>query len=200
MSQQNAKPQGRETFPVYEQNPSTARAMQSMAPKSLPSMNGGKTMIVGADTGEVLGEGSVMFLENKIVDRQPFSKVYAGELGRLLGLPKSGRRVLEMVHAIISTKPGVDYVPLHPNVCEQFGETMSRRTFDRGVNELLAERLLYRSLVPHHYYVDVTVMFNGDRVVLAKVYTRERAQIEQQQQQMTLLEHDDMGDIEDTQS
>lgn len=142
-------------------------------------------MIVGSDSGEVLGEGSVMFLESKVVDRQPFSKVYAGELGRLLGLPKSGRRVLEMVHTIISTKPGVDYVPLHPNVVEKLGEDMSRRTFDRGVNELLAENLLYRSLVPHHYYVDVTVMFNGDRVVLAKVYERERR--EQTEQQLELI-------------
>ncbi len=180
MRQQNAKAVNRDDFEQFDRNPSTAKAMQSMSRRDVPLKNGERTMIVGSDSGDVLGDGSVMFLESKIVDRAPFSKVYAGQLSRMLGLPKSARRVLEMVHTIISSRVGVDFVPLHPSIVDDFGETMSRRTFDRGINELLAQNLIYRSRIPHNYFVDVTVMFNGNRVVLATVYERERLLSEQQ--------------------
>ncbi len=180
MSQQNAKPPARDDFDLFDRNPSTGKAMASMTKKNVATRRGERTMIVGEQSGEVLSEGSVMFLESKVVDRAPFSKVYAGQLSRMLGLPKSARRLLEIVHTIISSQPGVDFVPLHPSIVEEFGETMSRRTFDRGINELLAENLIYRSRIPHNYFVDVTVMFNGDRVVLATVYERERTAAEKQ--------------------
>lgn len=178
--------------PEFIENPSVPRAAQSISTGSRPRLRGaGRQLIVGKASGEVIAEGELMIHEEHQVDRQAFTKVYAGEIGDMLKMPAAGRRVLAVVFELTSMSPRRDNLALHHNLCARLGEPMSRRTFNRGIADLLDAKLIYRTPVPHHYFIDVTRFFNGDRLHLVKTW-----QVRMATQQQAALEFDDVIDGE----
>lgn len=62
-------------------------------------------MIVNPGTGELLGTGSVAYMEQESVDPTRFVKLYLEGIRQVVGLSKTGLRVFEMVYAQVQASP-----------------------------------------------------------------------------------------------
>lgn len=159
--------------PIYEANPSLSNAFPVRIKASKPSKMGGAYM-VAPGTGEVVGRGAFAFVEEKEVDSEEFVKIYLAGIRQYGELSKAGALLFEFVYKEISGKNSKDKdtVTLNFLLAQRWKEDLSRRTYERGMNELLEKGFLYRSLAADMYFVNVRFMFNGDRMVLVQSYRR----------------------------
>jgi DNA-binding SARP family transcriptional activator len=82
--------------------------------------------------------------------------------------------IFEFVYKEISGRAGKDKdtVTLNYYLAQKWKPDLSRRTYERGINDLLERDFLFRSVVADVYFVNVRYMFNGDRMVVMSVYRR----------------------------
>jgi hypothetical protein len=89
----------RRGHPVYDRNPSVPQP-SSLASRRKPVRisNGNRLMIVGRDTGEIMGEGHAAFFEMKEVDETQFVKLYLAGIKQTTKLTAAGLKVFELVY------------------------------------------------------------------------------------------------------
>lgn len=134
----------------------------------------GSALMITPDTGQVLSEGCLGFIEEKEVDTATFVKVYLAGIKQYAQLSKAGAAIFEIVYKEISGLSGKDKdtVEINYYVAQEHITSLAKRTFERGLNELLSKEFLYRSVITDKYFVNVNFMFNGDRMVVVKAYRR----------------------------
>jgi hypothetical protein len=159
--------------PIYEVNPSLSDPFPVRIKSSKPSSLGGAYM-VAPGTGEIIGRGAFGFIEEQEVDSEQFVKIYLAGIRQYGELSKAGALLFEFVYKQISDRDSKDKdtVTLNFLLAQRWQNDLSRRTYERGMNELLEKGFLYRSLAADTYFVNVRFMFNGDRMVLAQSYRR----------------------------
>jgi hypothetical protein len=158
-------------FPIYDRNPSVP------APGGIPTRmkpvkiaNGNRAMIIGRDTGELLGDAQSAFFEMQAVDQGQFVKIYLEGIKNTAKLTKAGMQVFEIVYIQMRESPQTDKIELNLYLAKKFGIEISERTYQRGIRELLENDFLYRSPSADVFFVNITFMFNGNRITLAKTY------------------------------
>ena len=159
--------------PIYEVNPSLSEAFPVRIKTSKATKLSGAYM-VAPGSGEVISRGAFGFVEEKEVDSEQFVKIYLAGVRQYGELSKAGALLFEFVYKEISGRDSKDKdtVTLNFLLAQRWKEELSRRTYERGMNELLEKGFLYRSLAADMYFVNVRFMFNGDRMVLAQSYRR----------------------------
>lgn len=167
---------------LYETNPSISGGggvPVKITPRK-PSPMGGAFMIA-PDTGEVMAKGTFGFIEETEVDAEKFVKVYLDGIRQFGQLAKAGSTLFEIVYRELSGPNGRDKDTIMMNfyLAQRYLQDMSRRTYERGMNELLEKEFLYRSVVTDMYFVNVRYMFNGDRMVVVKAYRRKGSRSDQ---------------------
>lgn len=158
---------------IYEVNPSLSDAFPVRIKAAKASKLGGAYM-VAPGTGEVIGRGAFAFVEEKEVDSEEFVKIYLAGIRQYGELSKAGALLFEFVYKEISGRSSKDKdtVSLNYLLAQRWKADLSRRTYERGMNELLEKGFLYRSLAADMYFVNVRFMFNGDRMALVHSYRR----------------------------
>jgi hypothetical protein len=158
-------------FPIYDRNPSVP------TPNGLPIRmkpvkiaNGNRALIIGKDTGELLGDAHAAFFEMQAVDQGQFVKIYLAGIKNTAKLTKAGMQVFEMVYNQMRENPQTDKIELNVYLAKKFGMELSERTYQRGLRELLENEFLYRSPSADVFFVNIMYMFNGNRITLAKSY------------------------------
>ena len=177
-------------FPIYDRNPSIP------APGGIPTRkkpvkiaNGNRAMIIGKDTGEVLEDVRASFFEMQVVDQTQFVKIYLEGVKRTVKLTKAGLQVFEIVYNQMRENPQTDKIELNFYLAKKFGVDLSERTYQRGQRELLKLEFLYRSPSADVFFVNIQLMFNGNRIDLATTYyLKDRYQQEQTQGELQLEE------------
>jgi hypothetical protein len=131
--------------------------------------------MVAPGSGEVISRGAFGFVEEKEVDSEQFVKIYLAGVRQYGELSKAGALLFEFVYKEISGRDSKDKdtVTLNFLLAQRWKDDLSRRTYERGMNELLEKGFLYRSLAADMYFVNVRFMFNGDRMVLVQSYRRQ---------------------------
>ena len=159
---------------VYEANPSVAGGRFRTKITPARTAKGDKAYMIAPDTGEVIGEGTFGFVEEREIDSEQFVKVYLDGIKQYGQLSKAGATVFEFVYRTISGFSGKDKdtVTLSYLLANRWHPKLTRRTYERGMNELLDKEFLYRSLAADVYFVNVNFMFNGDRMVVVRQYRR----------------------------
>lgn len=159
---------------IYEANPSVAGGRFRTKITPMRTAAGDKAYMISPNTGEVIGEGTFGFVEEKELDTAQFVKVYLEGIKQYGQLSKAGASVFEVVYRTISGASGKDKdtVTLNYLLAQRWNGTLRRRTYERGMNELLDKEFLYRSLAADTYFVNVNFMFNGDRMVVVRQYRR----------------------------
>ena len=159
---------------LYEANPSVSegRFRTRLIPNR--TANGQRAYMIAPDTGAVIGEGTFGFVEEKEVDNEQFVKVYLEGIKQHAQLTKAGATVFEIVYHLLSGLAGKDKdtVAINHIVAQRLNADLTRRTYERGMNELLDKGFLFRSLMAETYFVNVNFMFNGDRMVVVRQYRR----------------------------
>jgi len=166
-------------FPIYDRNPSVP------SPNGLPTRmkpvkiaNGNRAMIIGKDTGELLGDAHAVFFEMQAVDRGQFVKMYLAGIKNTAKLTKAGMQVFEIVYNQVRENPQTDKIELNVYLAKKFGMEMSERTYQRGLRELLESEFLYRSPSADVFFININFMFNGNRVTLAQSYYLKEAGVQ----------------------
>src|SRR4051812_30557752 len=109
-------------FPIYDRNPSVP------TPNGLPVRthpvtiaNGNRAMIIGRDTGELLGDAHAAFFEMQEVDQGQFVKIYLEGIKSTARLTKAGLQVFEIVYNQMRRSPQTDKIELNPYLAKKFG-------------------------------------------------------------------------------
>jgi hypothetical protein len=159
---------------LYEANPSIAGGRFRTKITPARTATGQKAYMISPNTGEVIGEGTFGFVEERELDSEQFVKVYLEGIKQYGQLSKAGASVFEVVYRTISGASGKDKdtVTLSYFIAQRWNDKLTRRTYERGMNELLEKEFLYRSLAADTYFVNVNFMFNGDRMVVVRQYRR----------------------------
>ena len=157
----------------YETNPSVSGRF----PTRIVAQNKGRVgnaYMVAGQTGEVVGEGGFAFVEEKELDNESFVKVYLEGIKQYAQLSKSGATLFEFVYRSISGIAGKDKDTVGINywLVQKWMPNISKRTFERGLAELLEKSFLFRSVITDTFFINCRFLFNGDRLALVKVYRR----------------------------
>lgn len=173
--QEKPKPLTRRGHQVYRDNPSLADAFPARIQSSTTKMS--DAYMVAPGTGEVIAQGAFGFVQEKIVDSEEFVKIYLAGIRRYGELSKAGALLFEFVYREISGRAGKDRdtVLLNYVLAVEWNSSLSRRTYERGMSELLEKGFLFRSMAADMYFVNVRFMFNGNRMVLVESYRRRGA-------------------------
>lgn len=150
---------------VYETNPSVPKPDEIKKLKRVRLGDEQRGLIVNNGTGEIFGAGGAVVYEWEEVDKERFVKLYLAGLRQAAGLSKAGLSVFEMVYNELRNKPGEDTVLL-----SQKRSDMERRSYHRGLRELLQKEFLFRSPFPGMFFVNIRFMFNGDRLAFVNGY------------------------------
>lgn len=155
----------RKSLPEYTANPSIPIASQTakVGTKRVVNRAGDKCMIV-SEHGEVLAPAGLHEIVE--LDQTQFVKVFPGFVRAVKDLSKSAYRVFELVYSEVIANKDTDKVTLHHKAFQD----IPRATFERGITELLDKEILYKTVFPAQYYINITYMFNGNRLAYIKEY------------------------------
>lgn len=155
----------RKSLPEYRSNPSAPLASQSakIGVRRVVNRAGDKCMVV-SEHGEVIAPAGLH--EVVELDQTQFVKVFPGFVKTVKDLSKSASRVFELVYNEVLTNKDNDLITLHYKATTE----IPRATFERGITELLEKEVLYKSVFPAQYYINVTYMFNGNRLAYIQEY------------------------------
>jgi hypothetical protein len=157
-------------LPIYRVNPSIPPAKNGLATRHKRfQVPGGKaSVIVDNSTGEIKGIGGVGFWWQEEVDASRFVKLFLAGIKQAACLSKSGMQIFELVYNQMRENPGNDKIELSQYLAHDRG--LNERTFRRGLRELLEKEFLYRSTSDGVFFVNITYMFNGDRLAFVKTF------------------------------
>jgi hypothetical protein len=182
-------------FPLYETNPSVSNEI----PTRLKITDKGQTSslsMITPDTGELVANGALCFVEEKEVDSEEFVKLYHDGVRKMHELTKPGSMLFLYVYEEILGKNGInkDTVALNAYHIQKWRPDISARTYNRGLHELLEKKILYRSITRDIFFINIRFLFNGDRMGLVKLYRRRLNKINMPKliQNVLPLEGDDM--------
>jgi len=156
--------------PVYSENPSIPKKDGLSRPRKKQLGNEQRGLVINSNTGEVLGAGTAIMYEWEEVDSERFVKLFIGALTKATGMSKTGLAIFNVVYNQMRATPNSDRVLLSFYRASQEIKELNERTYRRGVRELLDRDILYRSAEDGVFFVDITCMFNGDRLAFVKAY------------------------------
>lgn len=161
----------KKTLPKYLTNPSLENMSVSTKNKKSFLNNGSKHLIIDEGTGEHVGHMGAVFIEEKTVDTEQFIKLFAAGVEQLADLSASGYRMFKLVYGLMLENPNTDKILIEYNdLCYLKKWEQSQRTFQRGISELLLKEIIYQSISPNLYFINVRLFYNGDRVSILKSY------------------------------
>lgn len=167
-------------LPVYRANPSVPEPSTISKRKKVHYGNEQKGFVLDSGSGEVLNVGGAGFYEFEEVDDTRFVKMFLRGIKQAANLTKSGLTVFEVVYNQVQAHPSTDEVKLSYFTAAEEVEGLTERTYQRGVRELLKKGFLFNSPVDGVYFVNITYMFNGDRLAFVKGYKRKGSSVQGQ--------------------
>lgn len=126
--------------------------------------------VVDKPTGNVSKQKILVLGEQKVVDKQEYSKVYLGELRRFFGLSKKALTLLDYIMENI--KYGEDRICIYyPDVKDKIG--MVKTTMYGCIKQMLTVNMIAKANTPGCYYINPAVMFKGERITIVIDYIRD---------------------------
>lgn len=181
----------KKSLPKYETNPSLENMPIHTKDKKTFLNNGSKHLIIDEGTGEHVGHMGAVFIEEKTVDTEQFIKLFAAGVEQLADLTAAGYRMFKLVYGLMLETPNTDKLLIEYNDLSYSKKwDQSLRTFQRGIAELLAKEIIYQSISPNLYFINVKLFYNGDRVSILKSY-KLRKDAEAEQDLLSVLEEEE---------
>ena len=141
--------------------------------KSATDANGNMvTTVLGKDPSLIKHVG-LFNITTKIVDPTPFLKIKANALNPYNNLSSAGLKVFGILMEKCTGIEGRDkteVVLAWEFLDEEMQNNVSRPTFNRGINDLIKAKFIAPSLVNNVFFVNPSMIYNGDSVVVATQY------------------------------
>lgn len=170
------------TAPKHDTNPFLAGLVVQTRHRSLTVARGTQLQ-----TADGTNEAMTTIAQVKLVDEEQFVKLYTSQLRSFFEISTTGFRVLSVVLQAIQTQAvGTDRVYLDFSDVAAFARSIdvrifSRKTYERGLAEMLTKGFLARTEKPNFYFFNPALFFNGDRARFVTEYRKAKANEQQAQ-------------------
>lgn len=141
-----------------------------------------KDVLINSETGEVTG--ATILHKYKEVDKEQFVKLFIGEVSALFDLTKPGLKVFGYLLQALPINRGEVYIHIQ-DLIEYCGYSHKNQVY-KGLGELIANNIVAMSNRPNVWYINPSIVFNGDRIAFVKEY---RLKVPELPKQLTLDEH-----------
>lgn len=180
----------------YKENPFLDSFTVTTRGKRISVSALGKTednILINQNTGEVLGTHVTSF---KQVDDAEFIKVFTANIALTFDLSQPGRKVFDMLlHVMQKQAISKDQIYLDDGVRQDFvmehGVKMATSTMYRGIDNLVERCIIARSTRTNIYFINPSLVFNGDRVAFTRVIERKKSVRDREEEQQELPINDD---------
>lgn len=121
-----------------------------------------------------LGEehGEAAFVRQVEVDEEEFTKLFRKNVGQISGLSTRGTKVF--LYICDNLKPGQTSVHFMQSKCLEHTGYKTKGNIFSGLAELLEASIIARSQEPSLYFINPAVLFNGNRITVAKTYIKKK--------------------------
>ena len=180
-------PKKRLGFSIYFENPFLDDTVIETKKKTLTVARG--TKLIAAD-GSIEEKFQSTIAQVKEVDEAQFVKIFTSNIAVMLDLNKAGAKVFfVLLHELQQATVGTDTVFISWQRIEKKLQQMktvdfSYQTFLRGLKELLEKKVLANSDEDGWYFINPSLLFNGDRVTFVTQYKKSKS-INQNQQRLS---------------
>lgn len=166
----SVKPHGIRASPTHTENPFLKNSEIEITGKK-------KRYTVAARGDTVLGpDGRVKAgIEHtivRVVDDAKFVKVFADGIAGIYDLKSPGTKVFRYLFDQVQLNPNLDRLYLYFMDAIEEPWTISKPVFFRGMAELLEKGFIARSANPSMFYLNPTMLWNGDRFRFVQEYQR----------------------------
>ncbi len=151
---------------LYEINPSlSSDLLVKRSIRQLDELSGDRREQL-EDTREILPN----LFSTEELDADRFVKFYLAGIRQYARLNRPGANLLEFVCDRLSQQNSQDKDTIYLNyiLASKWQPDLNRRTYSRGIAELLAKEFVFRSTITDLYFINVMFIFNGDRSILAQ--------------------------------
>jgi hypothetical protein len=136
-----------------------------------PKQKGGETslMLVDGLDNEI---GEAAFVRQVEVDEEEFTKLFRNGVATVSGLSTRGTKV--WLYICDNLKPGATSVHFMHSKCLEHTGYKTRGNILSGLAELLEASIIARSQESSLYFINPAIMFNGNRITVAKTYIKKQ--------------------------
>ncbi|MHA6860376.1 hypothetical protein [Ralstonia pseudosolanacearum] len=162
---------------VYSENPSIGQAIKNTRKGvKLHFNNADCQFTVYQHESEEMKSAAIDFVAKTFVDKDQFIKIYIHSLPVLAELKNSTKVLFQYVlmalhkgikqdSVYLSYEDYVDCVNQYPLMSR-----ISKATYFRCINELLENKVVFKSTKPNIFFVNIAYIFNGDRLTFIRQY------------------------------
>lgn len=157
----------------YKENPfleHTTELSVTGYKKIFSKSNKDMCLVINPDDGEAKPAG---FYFRQEVEQNEFVKLYSEGAAALLGLKSAGKKVFQLVYSQLYGREGKDKTEIVLNyemLSEEEQKLFSRRTFERGITELINAKFIAETYAATYYFINPAYIFNGNRLAVVKEY------------------------------
>lgn len=165
----------------HKENPFIEELNISVRNKSVRITKMGKkddVALVDMSTGEKQG---TYISTKKAVDDENFLKLFTAQISLTFDLGSAGIKAFNVVCWVVqSSAIEKDILFIDQYILEDFNEahnkTLSKATLYRGIKELIAAKIIARTIREGQYFLNPAFVFNGDRLVFTTIIERKKAE------------------------
>ena len=170
--EKSSKPQFKTGLIKYDKNPSIEELNLTVKKKKVFAKSNRTLIITDIKTGEQLpAQSGATFIEEIDVDNEMFVKLYAIGVKQIAKLSTAGYKLFELVYHLMLGNTDTDRIMIEYHDLKASGRyTQSQKTFIAGVNNLLENEIIYQTTSPYMYFINMKLLFNGDRINVVRSY------------------------------
>lgn len=157
----------------HETNPYISKVLEHLKDKNVTisthKIANKEKGIVEFGTGEITPLYTVVHAKNK-VDVQQYNKVYMSGLTALFGLNKTEQKVLRYIFSKLEKDK--DWIYFSIKECKEQCEYSSNQIVHTAIAGLIKKEIVARTIESFKLWINPTVMFNGDRMMVINEYIK----------------------------
>ena len=129
---------------------------------------------INTETGEAMQHSGIHRIEH--VDEDKFVKLFTQNIKLFFDLTAPSQKILQCVIATLQNHPNADGISLPWFTVDDFSQQhdlkISKSSFHRGLKEMLQKGFIAESELPHFYWINPHLFFNGNRMVFITEYRK----------------------------
>lgn len=186
-------PQTRRGMTVYCDNPYLVHGLVKTKTKRITNKKG--DMLIMGGTGEIVAPIAGLWQAHEVDDAK-FIKIFAAGTSQFYGFTKAGNQMFQVLLKEVQKNINTDRLYFSFKKLEREGLELSQATFTRGMRELINQEFLAPTPEIGWYWLNPSMMWNGDRFAYITEYRRKGGKFSDPRQQALPLE--DVPAIEET--
>lgn len=172
MSDEKREITGIRSAPTHTENPFLKGSLVEVQGRKKRYSVAARGDVLVAPNGQV--KGTVEHTIVRVVDDSQFVKVFADGISGIYDLNSAGSKVFRYLFDEVQKHPNIDRIYLYFMDAQEEPWKISKPVFFRGMGELLDKGFIARSANPNMYYLNPSMIWNGDRFRFVQEYRREK--------------------------